>query len=453
MRATPLLLLLAAWWACGADAIVGNVWPLLPNRLPWLASVHWSADLEGAQQRRVSPSVFVSTSAATTPSRERTTYTCTGSLLSRRVVLTTATCAKIDIGVDPAGLETAGVVYFGGIARTVVATWLHPGADPAVAPTDNLALLLLDAPVDAAVIPTLPPASAPRLAVNSTVLMAGFGMRGPPPSSRSSRSWTVQQTDNGRLGPVTIAACDAARRAEPDPAARAKLYARRAGLLCAGNRTQTICDGDDGGPLFVSHRDVDGRLVNETLHAIAVESRPRRCTMSDLPFWSVDLAEYRGWILSGVRTLMTLEHPLARRIRCMDLMRDRLAAAVGACAAAGGGVLAEPALVNAACGRVMHTGQNLDRAVRRAMWRWARCRCRSAFVTTGSEMAVDVLEGYRDQYVCRHPSDAARLAAGIRSAIGAAWDALAKKRVCNGTDVNVVAIVNAQIGSRCRWGM
>ena len=361
-------------------------------------------------------------------------YTCTAALLEPRVVLTAAHCLEMNMDnwVDSASVAVVDPAGKRPMPRSVLAAWVHPAYDRATR-SDDVALLLLDRPVSVSRTVALPPVALP------------------PKPGTVPKTLTVVKVG---AGPTTVrtTSCDPLFDLQVDP----DVYRHRASkYFCAGNRTHTVCGDDDGAPLVVpgAKKDVVHGVVIGT--EVECEGSPPRLPRN-LPFAAANIGGANGsvgWISATAKALRALADPVARRARCMSELRARLSRALAACDGGAAKGMCEPALVSAACGGVAYigAGADLDAVANRAVWAWARCRCRAAFVDAGAWFAAGVLDALRDfdVYVCRHPSDAAKLDAGVRRAIGDAWDVLALNRTCATTTVNLFALVDRELSKHC----
>ena len=207
---------------------------------------------------------------------------CTGTALTRDLVLTAAHCVTAPIDYQVKAYQTGPSIAVRSIAR-------HPGFNfasyAASRATADVALLKLAAPLPNIVVPaTL--AAARRVAAGETLTIAGFGVTATGTASGLGQPRMVVLTVTGKPGSLQIRLYDGATRG------------LRAGL---GG-----CTGDSGAPAF------DGQSAS-VIGVVSWSTAPGDEEGCGGLTGVTPLLLYRDWIVDAARKFNSLSRPGARR--------------------------------------------------------------------------------------------------------------------------------------------
>jgi secreted trypsin-like serine protease len=217
---------------------------------------------------------------------------CSGAVIAPDLVLTAAHCLT-----DPAAYRVVAVDRsFRPRRHRIVAVAVHPafvpGTTPRTQPGVDLAIVRLERPLGPDFLP-LDPSRSGRIGVGDPVTVAGFGVA----SERLKRTArTLRQTNLVSLGPIEVAnrvliAVDPQRLAETTGAG--------------------ACRGDSGGPILTPT--AGGYQLYGIISWSSGAFRTRQPSACGGLTAVTPVSEHLGWIVSGMRSLSSLEGAWTRR--------------------------------------------------------------------------------------------------------------------------------------------
>jgi secreted trypsin-like serine protease len=200
---------------------------------------------------------------------------CSGTLISPKVFLTAGHCTRSDIRKDRPVYVSFDPTYKPGASEVIKGTpYLHPNCNAEGCPRYDVGVVVLNEPVSMATYGALPEAGlVDTLKVGQRLTAVGYGVNGYGRID-SEPPLPPQPIVLGDRYRATVRLLDTRNPAVGE------MYVKTTGINLTGEKGETTCSGDSGGPLFVPDQKT---IVGVTSYGYPLCRGPGYYQRMDLP--------------------------------------------------------------------------------------------------------------------------------------------------------------------------